>query len=231
MALNLAAAAGGAAARVATDRLAGWLAGPSPSRQPLQTMGQMAQALPSNTQRVRGRGRGRRSRRGNRQGAQPRQGVNTRGGVSITIRDTELCGTVDGTFQTLSFNPGIDGTPRLKAFERMYKRYRFRYISIAYKSGSGTATPGNVWVGVLPGPVDKAVTEANIGNLKPSFFVPAWKNDSMTLGRDIDTARWMLCGDNTIDGVAFTLYVHGSAANLGVLQVSYEVEFDMPRPF
>lgn len=87
-------------------------------------------------------------------------------------------------------------------------------------------------MGVCVGPALTSIkTQEDVMKLRPSFYVPAWKNDSLALGSDIDLSRFMLCDDNTADGVAFTLYVIASSADLGLLQVSYEVEFSQPRPF
>lgn len=229
--MNLAAAAGGAAANVAVNRMSSWLAGAGPSRQPAYDMGQMRAALPSNAPKARGRARRGRGRGKGRQGGQPRQGINTRGGSDIVVRDTEVLGSVQKGVTSYQFNPAPDGLVRLKAHENMYNRYRIKYMNIAYKSGSGTATTGNVWVGVCGGPVNKAITAGNVSKLRPSFFVPAWKNESLTLGKDIDSQRWMRCGNDSDDGVSFTLYVESAEVGLGVIQVSYEVEFQQPKPF
>lgn len=227
----MAAAVGGAAARAAVDRFGNWLASPSPA----YNMQAMRQALPGPSQRTtrgRARGRGRRGRgRRGRQGGQPSQGINTRASTSIVVRDTEVIGAPTGAIQQIVFNPGCEGTPRLTAFEKMYRRYRMKYCNIAFKSGSGTATAGNVAIGVAVGPPLSVVKSKDlILKLKPSFYVPAWKNESLTLGADIDLSRFMLCGDTSADGVAFTLYVFGQQ-DAGMIQVSYEVEFSHPIPF
>lgn len=231
-ALNLAAAAGGTAANVALNRFGNWM---SQSAQPLNNMGQMRQALPNVQTPQRGRGRGRRGRgrRGQgRPGGQPRSGVQTRGGEVSVCQGTEVLGAVAQGFKTYIFNPSPDELTRLKAMEKMYTRFRVKYVNVAYKSGSGTATAGNVAVGVAVGPAQAEIKDATtVMKLRPSFFVPAWKNASLTVGADIDLGRYMLCGDDKADGVAFTLYVYSTAANLGMLQVSYKVEFSHPRPF
>lgn len=229
-AMNLAAAAGGTAARVAFDRLASWMTQPNQptAQRGFYNMSPMRNALPPSNPRGRG---GRRKRGGRTQGSQPRAGVSTSGSSSIVVRDTEVFTLVEAKLMVLAFNPSADVLPRLHAHEKMYTRYRIKYMNIAYKSGSGTSTVGNVSVAVQVGPKNTQVTTANILSLKPSFFVPAWKNDALTLGKDIDSSRYMICGDTTSDGVSFCLYVSPSAANLGVIQVSYEVEFAFPRPF
>lgn len=131
-----------------------------------------------------------------------------------------------------SFNPSVDGMPRLAAFEKMYHRYRIKYFNIAFKSGSGTAVSGNICVGVNVGPALENIKDgSDVMKCRPSFYTPAWKNESLTVGGDIDLSRYMLCGDTSADGVAFTLYLYASADALGMLQVSYEVEFSHPRPF
>lgn len=235
MAMNMAAAAGGVAARVAMDRLANWWSSPggSYSGGAAYNMGPLRQALPPSNARARGRGgrrgRGRGRGRGRRGGGEP--GVNTRGGAKIVIRDTEIIGEVSQGLKYYQFNPSPEEMPRLKAYEQMYGRYRFKYVNIAYKSGSGTATAGNIGMGILVGPYNKVVTAEKISKLRPYLFTPAWKNGSLTVGADIDPSKWMVCGDNTVDGTAFTLYINASAASIGVVQVSYEIEFDQPKPF
>lgn len=128
-------------------------------------------------------------------------------------------------------NPAPEAMPRLAKMAAMYRRYRFRYCNISYKSGSGTSTAGNVAIGVCAGPkLDSIKDQGHVMKLRPSIYVPAWKNDSFSMGRDIDTSKFMICEDNTIDGVAFALYVHGTKG-VGMVQVSYEVEFSQPHPF
>lgn len=238
--MNLAAAAGGTAANVALNRLQQWWSQPAQQVVPMSpySMAPLVQALPSNTQRVRGRGRGRRGRArrrtqaGSRSGGQPSSGIHTQSGTVVVIRDTEVLGAVGNTLKTYEFNPSVTETPRLNAHEAMYRRFRIRYFNIAYKSGSGTATEGNVAVGVAVGPKMADVKDQDtILKLRPSFYVPSWKNDSITVGGDIDLSRYMLCSDMSADGIAFTLYVMSSKASTGMIQVSYEVEFSHPRPF
>lgn len=240
--MNAAAAAGGAAARVAAQQFNNWLTGPPPA--PAFNMGPMYNALPTPSN-PKGRGRGGRRGRGRGRGPQaaarprrqPTSVTNTSSGSVIVVRDTEVIGsppamTDKALSWVLEFNPSIDSIPRLAAHEKMYRRYRIKYINISFRSGSGTATAGNMAVGVMVGPKDTSIISTDhVLKLRPSFYVPAWKNDSLTLGRDIDLSRFMLCGDTSADGIAFTLYVGASAANLGMIQVSYEVEFSHPRPF
>lgn len=234
IAVNAAAAAGGMAARVATDRFLQWLSTPSTSGG-LSTMGNLRSALPV-TQPARGRGnrrgRGRRPQGSSRSRGSPAAGISTRSGSNVVIRDTEVIGSVTTTMKSYAFNPAVAELPRLKAHAAMYRRYRIKYFNIAYKSGAGMATEGNVTVGVLVGPVDPAVKDAaTIMKLRPSFFTPAWKSASLTLGADVDLARYMLSGDATADGIAFTLYAISTVNSPGMIQVSYEVEFSHPHPF
>lgn len=233
--MNLAAAAGGAATRAALDRLGQWWTQPVAPPTPQQpfNMGPMMVALPRGRGRGRGRrgrGRGRRPQAG-RTGGQPSAGISTRSGAVIVVKDTEILGTPDGTLQTFTMNPSGGSLARLSGHEKMYHRYRIRYMNVAFKSGSGTATAGNVAVGVCVGPKIASVSEqAHVMTLRPSFYVPAWKNASLSVGSDIDLGRYMVCGDSSADGVAFTIYVFGTKG-VGVVQVSYEVEFSHPNPF
>lgn len=180
--------------------------------------------------RGRGRGRGRNRPQAGMTGGQPSSGI-TQSSSNLVIRDTEILGTTTGSLQTFSFNPGVEGTPRLKSFERMYGRYRFNYVNIAYKSGSATNVAGNIAVGVLPGMINTTIkTQDDILRLKPSFYVPIWKNEQLSLNKFIDSQRFMLSGSNDNDGISFTLYVLGTQSG-GMIQVSYQVEFAYPRPF
>lgn len=220
------------------DRLGQWwtqpTTPPTPQPNPYQ-MGQLVAALPGRGRPRRGRGRGRgRGRRPQvaRSGGQPSSGVQTRSGDLFVARGTEVLGPVTGELQVLEFNPSCDGLPRLAAVEKMYHRYRIKYVNIAFKSGSGTATAGNVAFGVCVGPkVANVKTQSDIMKLRPFSYVPAWKNSSITVGSDIDIGRFMISGSKSEDGVAFTLYIFASAAQLGVIQISYEVEFSHPTPF
>lgn len=122
--------------------------------------------------------------------------------------------------------------PRLAKFEDMYERYRFNYVNIAYKSGSGTATTGNVAVGVLSGKVNSNVKDLDtILKLKPAFFVPVWKNDSLTLNKFINGQMTLHTGLSDNDSVAFTLYTYTGTDSPGMLSISYSVEFSFPKPF
>lgn len=130
------------------------------------------------------------------------------------------------------FNPGCGETPRLARLATMYARYRFRKVSFKYHSGSGTATTGSVAIGVATGTTYAEVKDANtVLKLQPSAFGAAWKNLSLTLPRSIDSQKWYRCSENSIDGVSFTFYVNADAANLGRIEVTYEVEFGFPHPF
>lgn len=87
-------------------------------------------------------------------------------------------------------------------------------------------------LGISPGPKLAAVkTSDDILKLKPSFYVPAWRNESLSLGRLIDSQRFMHVGKDDEDGISFTLYVASSANDLGKIQVSYSVQFAYPVPF
>lgn len=238
--LHLAAAAGGAAANAAINRATQWLSGPA-QPQPLNTMGQLAVALPptrrggglrrrgaargGNTNRGRGRRQPRRSRTG-----QP-MGISTAGGEKLTVQGTEVVGTLDGTLQKFQFNPAVDTMVRLKNYEKMYTRYRIIYFNISFKSGSSTNTAGNVTMGLHPGPSNANIKDATtILQLRPSQYLPIWQSTTMNVGGSIDSQRFMYCGKDTDDGIAFTLYVIGLKGG-GIIQASYKIEFAYPNPF
>lgn len=237
--LNLAAAAGGAASRVAVNAAMNYLSTPRAPMQPRRrprpfNMQPMMAALPppgpSNAQ-ARGPRRRRRQQAGR---AKPSAGVNTSNGSIMTISDTEVIGLVGKPIASFAFNPSISNLPRLTAHAKMYRRYRFKSLTISYKPGVGTATTGNLAFGIAVGaPMSTAVVKDidTILKLRPSCYVPGWKAASFKIGSDIDLSRYMLCNDNTADGVAFTLYTAASVADLGLLQVSYNIEFSHPIPF
>lgn len=189
----------------------------------------LAQALPP----VRGRGRNRPRVRG-RQAGQPAMGVSQQTSSNVVVNDTEVLGSTTGALQVFEFHPhSSTSAPRLAQFAKMYHRYRFLQVSIAYKSGSGTNVTGNVALGIAPGTaIDSIKTQDNIVKLRPSFYVPIWKNESITVGRTIDSQRTMLtkdsAGDN--DSSSFTLYVYGNKGG-GMIQISYKIEFSYPIPF
>lgn len=243
---NLAAAAGGAAANVLVNRGAQYLSGygapryppppgPPPPGPSYYDMSGMQAALPRGRGRRRrgrgGRGRGRGRPQAVRTGGQPASGISTRSGATVVFQDTEILGAPTGTLQAFQFNPSAPGLVRLEQQEKMYGRYRIKYFNISFKSGSATNVAGNVALGILVGVKNDAVkTQADVLKLKPSFYVPAWKNETMTVGGLIDSQRYMMCGDTTNDGVSFTLYVYGTK-DVGMIQVSYRVEFAYPHPF
>lgn len=105
-------------------------------------------------------------------------------------------------------------------------------MNISYKPGVGTATDNNIAIGIAVGPKITSVTDqSTVTKLRPMAYGPGWKAFSLTVGRDIDLSRYMLSGDATADGVAFTLYAYASAASIGLIQVSYKVELSHPIPF
>lgn len=241
--LHAAAAVGGAAANravnAALNRAERWWSGGQPN---YYNFADMSAALPpvnmgrGGGRRGRGRGRGGRGRgrgRGGRapRSGQPNAGISSPQGSEIVIRDTEVIGQTTGALQIFQFNPSIDELPRLAAYEKMYQRYKIQYMNVAYISGSATNVTGNVALGIAPGPKRSDIkTSGDIMKLRPSFYVPAWKNDSISVGRLIDSSRFMFCGNNTEDGVSFTLYVFGTK-DIGMIQVSYGVRFAYPHPF
>lgn len=244
--MHLAAAAGGAASRAGLNYLANraynYAFAPVPRTQaPFPTMVPLQQALPvyapqRRGRSGRGRGRGRGAARGRRAQArsigQPNSGIGTRAAGKIVVVDTEVLGSPLKTFTYYQFSPSNAALPRLDAHAKMYERYKINYFNISYKSGSSTNVPGNIAIGVSPGPRIAAVTSQDtILKLKPSFYIPAWRNEALSVGGLIDSQRFMHVGKDGEDGISFTLYVQASADNLGKLQVSYSVQFAYPVPF
>lgn len=178
-------------------------------------------------------GRGRRGWGGRgRQGLPPiTNAMSGPGGAVVVVRDTEFLLQLDGKLQSYQLNPSSPEMVRLAAQEKAYSRYRIRYLNVAYKSLTSTATAGSVSVGVLVGPKSTLVASQNdIMKLRPSFSIPVWKNDTISVGSQIDSSRYMFCGDTTADGIACTIYVFGTK-DAGIVQVSYEVELAYPKPF
>lgn len=137
--------------------------------------------------------------------------------------------TVEAGLKSYQFNPANEKLIRLKAEMGKYTRYKINYMNIAYISASSTATSGSIKFGVAPG-TKLNMTDAQLMQLRPAEMLPVWKNGSITLNSTIDTSRFMYCGDETRDGVSFTLYVSTPAADVGAIKVSYRVEFAYPHP-
>lgn len=238
--MNVAAAAGGAAARQGINYLTNRLntAAPIQNVQPSSSfnMAPMVAALPRRGRRWRSRGRGRGAARGGRAQArsagQPNSGISTIGGGRVTVIDTEFLVTPTKALQAFQFMPHVAELPRLTAHANMHERYRINYFNISYKSGSSTATKGNVAIALSPGVKNAKVTDMDtVLKIRPSMFLPAWKNETLNVGRLIDSQRFMHVGKNDLDGVSFTLYIIASDVDLGKIQCSYSIEFAYPVPF
>lgn len=200
---------------------------------------QLLVQAPSNPQRGRGgRGRGRgRGRRGRGRGQAGQPGgsglqLGASSGASISVRDTEVFGVAKAVGQAFQFNPGTTTMKRLVQHEKMYSRYRFKYCNIAYKPLVGTANDSQIYVGVVVGKVEAAMATADkIAMCRPNLILPGWKAGTISLGRFIDSQRFMMSGANDNDGVAFTVLVLGSKDGIGTLTASYDVQFSFPIPF
>lgn len=235
----MAAAAGGAAANYAINRAANYLYPQPPQPQPVSAfnMQPVAAALPAypprrgRNRRGRGQNRGRGRRPQAARSGQPSSGISTASGSTIIVQDTEVLGALSGTLQVFEFNPSVDAAVRLASHEKMYSRYRILYFNIAYKSGSATNVAGNYAFGIAPGPKIAVVNDQDaVMKLRPSVYGPVWKNSNITVGRIIDSQKFMYCGKNNEDGISFTLYAFGDKGK-GMLQISYKVEFAYPHPF
>lgn len=152
------------------------------------------------------------------------------------IRDSEVIATLSGALQVFNFSPsaGKDATPRLFARAQMFERYRFVSFRAEYCPGVGTATAGNVAIGIAPGKTIAAVVDqATILKLKPSNYTPTWKATSVQLGRLIDAQRFMHVNTEKStddDEVSFTLYLFGTKGG-GMIRISYHVQLAYPVPF
>lgn len=128
------------------------------------------------------------------------------------------------------FNPANDKLVRLSAEAGRYTRYKISFMNIAYISSSSTATNGAITFGIAPGTTNSAVVAEKILQLRPAEMVPVWKNASISVAGNIDSSRYMFCGDATVDGVSFTLYVNAPNGGEGAIKVSYRVELAFPKP-
>lgn len=233
--LNLAAAAGGAAARQGLNALGSGLqnwwqqpsggARPRPRRRAAQlSVAPLLQALPAPPQRRRRRGRG----RGRGPGA---PSVGAVGAGRVVVTDSELI-AVPAALIAAEMNPGADILPRLLAHSKIYERYRFIRVVVAYEPLSGMATSGSIAVTLSPGKKNAAIKDmATILKCQPCLARPSWKAGTLRAGARLDAQRWMHSEQADNDGISFTLYAIGSAANLGYLRVTYTVEFAFPHPF
>lgn len=183
---------------------------------------------------VRGRGGARRARGGRRRGGGRGRGGNSvvTGSGNITVVDTEYFAPESNKLVALVFNPSNDKLPRLNKFETMYTRYKINSVNIKFCPATSAMTAGSLYFGVLPGPANAQVTSPDtIIKIRPSRVTSVWQGASIGVGGSIDTARTMVCGDASVDGVAFTLYYHFGAATSGQFQISYNITFSYPKPF
>lgn len=188
---------------------------------------------PNRPTRSRGRGRGGRGRgRGapiSRQGLPPRDNaISGPGGSHIILQDTEMLASPTGSLQTFEFNPATPDLPRLNAESSKFLRYRIQFFNVAYKSASSTATSGAVYFGIGVGPKNPAIKKGDdILKLRPSIMCPVWKNESINVGRIINSQLFLYVNDKTRDGIAFTLYLVGPS-DVGQIQCSYRIELAYP---
>lgn len=223
--LNLAAAAGGAAANVAINKVADMMR-PTPPPRNARRQPQMTVAVPRNQPRRRKQ----RASNSNNNGLSMARQITP--GSSIRVVDTEYLTVPSTTLNQMQFNPAPPDLARLEQFSKMYHRFKINRITVHYEPGVGTATTGNISMGICVGPpLGNITTSAHIMKLTPSCFVPAWKSGSITVGRDIDIGRYMICGGTGDTSVACTLYTLASAANLGLFRVTYDVSFSYPVNF
>lgn len=231
--MHLAAAAGGAAARQGINYLADRFAGPWNVSQP--TAGPAVVYVGSPVQSSRGGGRRRRGGRGRGRAGRnsargPARALRT-SGETVTITGQEVVDTLKGTLKTYVFNPGTTTTPRLKAFEAMYERFRFNSVKISYTGTTSAMTAGAVTYGILPGVTEDIIKlSGDILKIRPSTSHACYKNSSIVLPNHIDSSRWMHCGNSDDAGVSFVLYSIGEAEK-GYFSVHYNITFSNPRPF
>nr|QQP18789.1 hypothetical protein 2 [Soybean thrips tombus-like virus 4] len=186
----------------------------------------------SRPRRGRGRGRG----QGRARVPRPTAPIGTQGSGVVTVVDTEMfapIGFVTGVINVMQFNPGHSKLPRLNRQAGMYERYRVVYVTVKFVPAVATTTTGSLYFSICPGPSQTAVKTADdILKLRPSRCVAVWQSATINMGQAIDTQRYMVCGDTSVDGTAFTLYYqYGNTAAGGHFQVSYKIEFAYPKVF
>nr|QZZ63356.1 hypothetical protein [Leuven wasp-associated virus 4] len=219
-----------------------------PQQQPIYVPVPQAQPLPV-TQYARGRaGRGRRprGRRGGRRGrgagglTRAMAGMSLSGGSVATFVDAECVGTTKGgEVNVVSFNPGTCELPRLKYEAAKWTRFKINYINIAYITTSSITDSGSFYLGIVNGVATKeqfaADASTKILAMRPSFAVPTWKNDSVSLGANIMPVKTMPVETDstklTIDNVPFTCVETTSkgADNKGIVKWSYSITFSHPH--
>lgn len=203
---------------------------PSPPQRPPRRQPQMTVAIPQTTPRRRNQRR--RSNSNNSPSVVRPMGNSVTPGAAIRVVDTEYLAATTGTIERYTFNPAPDALARLQQFAKMYHRFKINRIVVHYEPGVGTATTGNVAFGICIGPAIATIDKSDeIMKLCPSSYVPAWKASSISVGRDIDIGRYMICGGNGDTSIACTLYVLATAKDLGIIRVSYDVAFSYPVNF
>lgn len=195
---------------------------------------------------ARGRGRrgGRRGRRGNASVAQLSRGlsgVSLSGGSTATFVDAECVGVGDNSSLTVTaFNPGCCQLPRLQYEAAKWTRFRINYINIAFITTSSITDAGSVYVGIVNGVAKEADFPAatrydKVMALRPSFAVPTWKNDSLSLGNNIMPMRTMpvelTAASLSLDTVPFSCIkaVSDKGGNKGIMKWSYSITFSHPH--
>lgn len=192
----------------------------------------------------RGRGRGgRRGRRGRGRGSglgSAMAGLSLSGGSIATFTDAECVGSGKGEeLRLVPFNPGTCELPRLQYEAKKWTRFKINYINISYITTSSMTDSGSYYVGIVNGLGKKADFETDpydkIMALRPSFAIPTWKNDSISLGANIMPVRTMpvetVATSLSIDTVPFTCVQVASkgADNKGIIKWSYSITFSHPH--
>lgn len=172
-----------------------------------------------------------RGRRRNRRQRAPAANMGAAGSGRIIVTDSELI-DIPETLLTLPLNPASDSLLRLSRYETMYERFRYIKLVVTFEPTSGMATEGSVAFSLLTGPAQAVVKDrATILKCQPARVTPAWKRATIVAGVNLDSQRFLHCGEAGDGGVAATIYCLATAKSLGFLRVSYTVEFAFPRPF
>lgn len=176
--------------------------------------------------RSRGRGRGQRQQP---QAMQPARGVTTHGSV-VLYQDLEIKAVKASTsVQALTFRPSGSGLSRLDNIGKLYKRWKLKFVNIAYKSVYSTTTDGVVTYGIMAGGKDGDInTEDKITKLRPMERHAVWKSTTISVGPDIQSSPYLYTDKDDVDGVAFTVYLYSTKDS--TLQFSYMVELSFPHP-
>lgn len=167
-------------------------------------------------------------------------GLTMSGGSTATFIDAECVGSgTGGEVRIVPFNPGTCQLPRLQYEAAKWSRFKINYINVSYITTSSITDSGSFYLGIVNGVATKEQFAADpytkIMAMRPSFAVPTWKNDSVSLGANIMPVRTMpvemTATELSIDTVPFSCVSSSTkgADNKGIVKWSYSITFSHPH--